>query len=106
MGVRTIHIPIVHTDLDGSVVVGVTESADGESEGLPVRFEVPLDDLRPVDNGPLAVLVGPADGEERVALAEAKEVLGCKIFCPKFERQNLSVGNNFLRCDRNCLLFV
>ena len=102
VGVGTIHVPIIHADLDGPVMVGITQRAYAEGEWLPDRVEVPLDDLCPVHHCPLSVLIGPAEGQEGITFAKTKEIFGCQILGLQSEGENLSVGNDLLGgdCDR------
>ena len=91
VGVRTIHVPIINTDLDGPVMVSITKRTDAESKGLPHGMKVPLDDFCSVDHSPLSVLIGSAEGQEGITFAETKEIFGCQILGRQSEGENLSV---------------
>ena len=91
VGVGTIHVPIINTDLDGPVMVSITQRGNAESERLPHWVEVPLDNFCSVDHSPLSVLIGSAEGEEGITFAETKEIFGCQILGRQSEGENLSV---------------
>ena len=89
--VGAVHVPIIHTDLDRPVMVGITKRAYTQCERLPLWFEVPLDNLSSVDDSPLPVLIGPAEGQEGITFAKTKEIFGCQIFRLQPEGEDLSV---------------
>lgn len=102
VGVGTIHVPIIHTDLDGSVMVSITQRTYAECERLPDWVEVPLDNFCSVHHRPLTVLIGPADGQEGITFSKSKKIFGRQILGLQAEGENLSVGNDLLGgdCDR------
>ena len=91
VGVGTVHVPIIHADLDGPVMVSITQRGNAESERLPHWVEVPLDNFCSVNHSPLSVLIGPAEGQEGIAFAKTKEVFGSQILGLQSEGENLSV---------------